>query len=263
MDHSELMYGHSAVAIAVILFFTMMLCNELGFRIGRFVQKHSDSEHRTLTSSIQVSVLGLLALMLSFSFSMSMQRFDNRSMALVEEANALENTLLRVRLLPEGYRAPARQLLAQYIDLRVAMGQVAIVEESQRNEFNTQIAGLRQDLWALTVDATDADPRAVTTGAFVQALNAVVAAQGKHDALHNMHVPEPVLFLLFFVLLSSGSMIGYSSGLGGKRVVAPVMLVALLVTLIVYAILDIDRPARGYIRVNQAPMLNLQIHELE
>lgn len=263
MNQSELMYSHSAVTIALILFFVMMLSNETGFWVGRFVQKHTDSEQKTLTSSIQVSVLGLLALMLSFTFSMSMQRFDNRSMALVDEVNAVETTLSRVELLPEQYQKPVKTLINKYVDLRVKMGQVAIVEDSQRRNYNREISALRQRLWALTVRATDDDPRAVTTGAFVQSLNAVVAAQGKYNALHDMHVPEPVLFLLFFVLLASGGMMGYSGGLSGKRVIAPVVLVALLVTLIVYVILDLDRPTRGFIHVNQAPMLELQAHLLE
>lgn len=86
MDQQELLYGYSSVAIAVILFIAIVVFNEVGFRVGRFVQVRTDSEVRTLTGSIQASILGLLALLLGFTFSMSMQRFDNRSMALVDEA---------------------------------------------------------------------------------------------------------------------------------------------------------------------------------
>jgi hypothetical protein len=257
------MYSHSAVAIALILFLAMLLCNEIGFQVGRYVQKHSDSDAKSLTSSIQVSVLGLLALMLSFTFSMSMQRFDSRSMALVEEVNAVETTLLRVSLLPPQYQDTAKEVIKKYVDLRVAMREVAITSDTQRKEFNRQLYALQKEIWTVAVQATMEDSRTATTGVFVQSLNAIIAAQVKYDALHDMHVPEPVLFLLFFVLLASGGMMGYSGGLSGKRIVAPVVLVTLLVTLIVYVILDLDRPRRGYIHVNQAPMLELQqrLHE--
>lgn len=53
-------------------------------------------------------------------------------------------------------------------------------------------------------------------------------------------------------------MTGYSSGLHGKRIIAPVVLVALVVTLIAFIIIDLDRPRRGLIQVNQAPLLDLQ-----
>ena len=73
-----------------------------------------------------------------------------------------------------------------------------------------------------------------------------------------MHVPETVLLLLYLVLLASGGIIGYSGGLSGKRIIAPVVLVSLLVTLIVFIIIDLDRPKRGLIKVNLSPLLELQ-----
>ncbi len=59
------------------------------FQIGRFVQNRADTEIKARTGAIQASILGLLALLLGFCFSMSMQRDDNRSQALIEEANAI------------------------------------------------------------------------------------------------------------------------------------------------------------------------------
>ncbi len=130
--------------------------------------------------------------------------------------------------------------------------------QAQRNEYNQQVSALQQELWALAVQATDDDPRAVTTGAFVQSLNAMIDAQGKRNALQEMHVPETVLLLLFIVFIASGAMMGYSGGLSEKRIIAPVVLVSLLVTLIVFIIIDLDRPKRGLIQVNQSPLLELQ-----
>jgi len=72
--------------------------------------------------------------------------------------------------------------------------------------------------------------------------------------LLQMHVPEVVLMLLFVVFTSSGGILGYSSGLSGKRVFAPIVLVSSLITLIVFIIIDLDRPKRGLIQVNQAVM---------
>ena len=71
-------------------------------------------------------------------------------------------------------------------------------------------------------------------------------------------MPETVLLLLFIVFIASGGMMGYSGGLSGKRIIAPVVLVSLLVTLIVFIIIDLDRPKRGLIQVNQSPLLELQ-----
>jgi hypothetical protein len=257
MFQSNILYSHSSVEIAAILFVVMVAFNEIGFQIGRYVQKHTDSEIKTLTGSIQASILGLLALLLGFTFSMAMQRYDSRSMAVIDEANALGTTLLRVKLLPQQYQPEVYKLLGEYVDLRIAVGKLDITRSSERDQHNRQVLGLQHTLWAIAVQATNDDPRAVTTGAFVKSLNDVIDMQGKRSALLQMHVPEAVLLLLFVVFVSSGGMIGYSGGLSGKRIVAPVVLVSLLITLIVFIIIDLDRPRRGLIQVNQSVLLEL------
>lgn len=92
----------------------------------------------------------------------------------------------------------------------------------------------------------------------MSSLNAVFDTQDKRDALLHLHVPESVMLLLFIVFVSSGGMMGYSSGLSGKRIIMPVVLVSLLITLIVFLIIDLDRPRRGLIEIDQSAMLELQ-----
>lgn len=258
MDQQELLYGYNSVAIAVTLFIAIILFHEVGFRIGRFIQSRTDDEVKALTGSIQASILGLLALLLGFTFSMSMQRFDGRSMALIDEANAIGSAVLRVQLLPVKYQNDAHQYLQKYIELRVAIGQLDLTQRAQRDTYNKKIAALQNELWSLAILATNDDPRPVTTGAFVKSLNDVIDIQGKRNALLQMHVPEVVLILLFVVFISSGGILGYSGGLTGRRIVAPIVLVSLLITLIVFIIIDLDRPKRGVIQVNQSVMIELR-----
>lgn len=257
MNQQELLYGYSSIAIVIVLFLTMILFNEGGFRIGRFVQVRTDNEVKALTGSIQGSVLGLLALLLGFTFSMSMQRFDNRTMALIDEANAIGTAVLRIELLPDEYQVDATALFEEYIEQRVAIGTIDLTMHDERSAYNKKIIGLQNKLWSLAIAATNDDPRPVTTGAFVKSLNDVIDSQGKRNALLQMHVPEVVLILLFIVFISSGGFMGYSAGLSGKRVFAPIILVSLLITLIVFIIIDLDRPKRGLIQVNQSVMIEL------
>ena len=258
MNQIEILYPYSSVAIVAALFVVMITFNELGFQCGRFVQEHTNSELKALTGSIQASMLGLLALLLGFTFSMAMQRYDSRSMALIEEANAIGTATLRVQLLPQRLQAPTRELLAEYVELRIAAGKLDITQSRARDRENSKIADLQHALWSLAVEATNEDPRAVTTGAYVNSLNSVIDMQGKRNALLRLHVPESVLLLLFVVFVASGGMMGYSSGLTGRRIVMPIVLVSLLITLIVFLIIDLDRPRRGLIQINQDALHELQ-----
>ncbi len=258
MDQPELLYGYNSLVIVTLLFVAIVVFNEVGFRVGRFVQARTNSEIKSLTGSIQASILGLLALLLGFTFSMSMQRFDNRSMALIDEANAIGTATLRIQLLPEQYQADAERLFRDYVGLRVDIGQVDLTKTADRERYNDEIVRLQNELWALAIAATEADPRPVTTGAFVNALNQVIDSQGKRNALLQMQVPEVVLILLFLVFISSGGIMGYSAGLTGERMFAPIVLVSLLITMIVFLIIDLDRPKRGLIQVDQSVMVELR-----
>ena len=257
MNQSELLYGYNSVIIVAVLFIAIVLLNEVGFRIGRFVQSSTDSEVKSLTGSIQASILGLLALLLGFTFSMSMQRYDNRSMVLIDEANAIGTAILRIELLPEQFRPEANALFKDYVSLRVDIGQLDLTKTDERNVYNKKITHLQNRLWSLAISATEIDPRPVTTGAFIKSLNDVIDSQGKRNALLQMQVPEVVLILLFIVFISSGGIMGYSAGLSGKRMFAPIVLVSILITLIVFIIIDLDRPKRGLIQVNQSVMIEL------
>ena len=263
MEQQQILYNFPSIAITAILFVLIIMCNEIGFRIGRYVQNRTDDEIKTLTGAIQASVLGLLALLLGFTFSMSMQRYDNRSQALISEANAIGTAMLRVELLPEEYQSRASHMLQRYVDLRIALGKIDLTRREDRKKYNTQISELQNKTWSLAVKAAREDPRPVTTGAFITSLNEMIDSQGKRSALIQMHVPEIVLLLLFLVFIASGGILGYSSGLSGKRVVAPTIMVSFLIALIVFIIIDLDRPKRGLIQVDQSSMMILKENQNE
>jgi hypothetical protein len=76
-------------------------------------------------------------------------------------------------------------------------------------------------------------------------------------ALDN-HVPDVVVFLLFWTSVVALGFVAYGSGLEGRRRIWTTSIVALLFSLVLTIILDIDRPRRGLVQVNQDSMLRLQ-----
>ncbi len=258
MQSQDFLYNYSSLAIVTVLFLLIIIFNETGFKAGRFIQNRTDEEIKSLTGAIQASILGLLALLLSFTFSMSMQRYDNRSLSLIDEANAIGTTQLRVELLPAQHQEKATELLRKYIELRIAIGTVDLTRQQERNQYNQASIHLQSQLWALAVQAAQDDPRPVTSGAFINALNTMIDSQSRRNALLQMQVPAVVLILLFIVFISSGGILGYSSGLSGRRVTAPTVMVSFLISLIVFIIIDLDRPKRGLIQIDQGMMQSLK-----
>jgi purine-cytosine permease-like protein len=79
------------------------------------------------------------------------------------------------------------------------------------------------------------------------------------DAAYSNTVPPVVLVLLFGAIIFTGLLVGHSFGRAGRRHVLTATIFALLVTLVVSVILDLDRPRRGVIRENVGPLENLRL----
>jgi drug/metabolite transporter (DMT)-like permease len=74
------------------------------------------------------------------------------------------------------------------------------------------------------------------------------------DAILRRHVPEAVLVVLFGVLLIVAAVLGYAGGLDGNRPALATVAMFVLVVAVVFIIIDLDRPKRGFIQVSQESM---------
>lgn len=252
------MYSVNSLLIAGVLFATMAIAIEVGNRIGGINRKSASESTKTHVNAIQASVLGVLALLLGFTFSLALQRFDSRSEAVVEEANAIGTTYLRARLLPTSVRSEVQKLLHRYVNFRVEAGAVSLVSEPERQALVTQANQVLDVLWECARQAAEEAPNPVTSGLFIQSLNDTIDAFGRRDAALSRHVPEIIWFLLFGTLLLTGGVVGYSSGVAGHRAPAVTFILVLLIVVLTFVIIDLDRPRRGLIQVDQTSFLQLQ-----
>src|SRR6187551_2897108 len=105
-----------AVLLTVALFAGMMMCLEIGRRIGT-VRLAQDPEGLARgASAAEGAVFALLGLLLAFTFSGAASRFEDRRWYIDSEANAIGTAYLRLDLLPEEARAPLRELFRRYTD---------------------------------------------------------------------------------------------------------------------------------------------------
>jgi hypothetical protein len=254
----EYLYGYNSILIVAVLFVFIQLAQEVGYRIGRHHQRNTDKDVKAQTNTIQAGTLGLLALILGFAFNMSVQSYNNRSKAVINEANAIGTALMRTHLLPTPFDSLTHLQLQQYIDLRLALSNTNYAMVTEQEALATKTEALQRSLWDQAVKAARIDPNPVTTGSFITALNHVVVTHNERNALLAMHVPEVILYLLFMVFIMSGALIGYGSGLGQRRTNLPSALLSFMICLVVFIIIDLDRPVRGIVKVDQHSLKRLK-----
>ncbi len=248
------MYALNSVLIAALLFLAIIVAHEIGMKIGANYLEKTDSDVKSQTSAIQGGILGMLALILGFTFNMSIQRYDARSSAEVEEANAIGTAQLRAALLPDPFRQQAQEAIVNYIDLRLESSHVDLTRREERKRLNARTGALQQRIWDIGVAAADVSPNPVKTGYFLTAVNDLIDAQGSRLDVLQRHVPPAIFYLLFIFFMATGALIGYSSGLGRRRSRVPALILNLLICLLVFIIIDLDRPRRGIIEVRQDSM---------
>jgi hypothetical protein len=254
----EIMYDQSSILITLVLFACILLVIEVGFRLGRRLPVATAESIKPQINAILAAVLGVLALLLGFTFSLALQRYDSRSQAAVDEANAIGTAYLRAQLLPASMRAQVGALLRDYLDFRIQAGDVNLAAPSTREPLLHKASQITEQLWLYARQAAEQDGRSVTSGLFIQSLNDLIDSYGRRDAALSRHVPEVVFFLVFATFLMAGSILGYASGIAGVRAPFATIMMAALIVLLVFLIIDLDRPRRGLIQVSQRSLEDLQ-----
>ncbi|MBK5207706.1 MAG: hypothetical protein JJD98_20675 [Polaromonas sp.] len=144
------------------------------------------------------------------------------------------------------------------LDARIQEGRINTTDTAGRASPQLQANLMATQLWGHAVRAAEEDGRPVTSGLFIQSLNELIDAYGTRNASLDRHVPEIVLFLMFATIVMTTATLGYASGIVGHRVTLAAFVLVMLIALVVFLIVDLDRPRRGIIQVSQESLLNLQ-----
>lgn len=255
---TELLYDVDAGRLALMLLAGMLALIEAGYRLGRRRAGALPAGTREHINGIQSAMLGVLALLLGFTFSLALQRYDSRADAVVDEANAIGTAWLRTQLLPAPLQASARLQLRDYLDLRLRTARQPLPDAGAQDPARPQAGPLQQQLWDAAVSAAQAAPQSQPAALYLASLNEMFDSQGRRDASVRRHVPELALWLLALTFLIAGATVGYACGVAGHRPSLASLAMVTLIVVLVFIILDLDRPRRGLIQVTPTALQQLR-----
>ncbi len=235
--------------VASILCFlvAMVVCLEAGRRLA--VRRAKRGNEVVGSAAIEGAVFGLLGLLIAFTFSGAATRFDTRRDLIVEEANNIGTAYLRVDMLPASAQPPMRELFRRYLDARLAVYRKLPDVDAAREELKVA-NGLQKDIWDLAVTSSKQSETTAASMLLLPALNQMIDITTTRTVAAYTHPPAMIYVMLTILAMVCAFMAGYGMSSKTKRPWVHILGFALIMTLALYVIVDMEFPRFGFIRIN-------------
>jgi hypothetical protein len=213
-----------------------------------------DQNRKEQMAAIRDALFVLVSLLLGFTLALVAPRYAERRSLLIDEANAIGTTFLRAETLPQPHRDQVQQLLRQYVDARLDLGDAGL-DAARGEEAIRRSKQIQTRLWRDLVDITRTDRSAVTT-AYMNALNETLDLHEKRVSAIENRIPLSIWLLIFSVSMITVFTRGLT--LSG-RFWLTLLLAPLTIAIVISLIADLDTSGSGVIRLDQGAMQRLKI----
>ena len=249
MDYQPLVHI-PAYILAVPYFLLLVFLNWLGHKYRNYQRKIHPERKVLGFGTIEGSLLGLMALLLSFSFNISASKYEGRKEVIIAEANNIGTVILRCDLYPDSVRNPLRADLKNYLESRIRY-----YEAGDNQEFieKALVVGdsITAVIWKRAADYARKTGSTPATLQMVPALNAMIDIVTTREAGRRAVFPRLILNILLLLTLISSFLTGYSSKSPERKKVL-IFAFALMTTLTLYLVIELDRPRQGLINLSKS-----------
>ena len=239
-----------AALVALGLFFGILVFLEVGRRLGERRVADDPEGARNGIGAVEGAIFGLVGLLIAFTFSGGANRFDERRALVVQETNAIGTAYLRLDLLPEGAQPALRDLFRRYLDARIAAYRRLPDFDAAKAKLQESIR-LQNAIWSRALAAgtsKGAAPDAVNL--LLPALNEMIDITTTRTTAAALHPPMVIYLMLVLLTLAAALMAGYGMAGAKRRSWTHMLAFALVMSLAVYVIVDLEYPRLGLIRVD-------------
>jgi hypothetical protein len=232
----------------------VLVAAEIGFRIGIWLQRRDPESGKTpMTGAVVGGMLGLMAFLLAFSIGIVIGQHNGRKAMVVTEANAVGTAYLRAGFLEEPDRISTRDLLQEYVEVRLA----AAADETQFEYALTRSEEIHGELWSIVEANVWQGQESAIMALTVDSINEVIDVHSLRLAAVDLRLPRLLGVVLYAATLLSFLLVGVASSADGKRDPFTVLLFALAFVAVLMLVVDLDRPQEGLLTVSQTALSDL------
>ena len=246
-------YSGDARVFGVFVFVLLLAVFTIGYVVGARIDDVRGKTFDDAFKSTQTAILGLSALILGFTFSLAAQRYDGRRALVSQEANAIGTTYLRADYLPPAPERRFRTLLRNYTAVRIDHYRT-FGEQDDDVRSLAATARYQNELWAISATAGRADSSNVQLAQLTQSLNDTIDISAQQETRLGSRIPSSMLGFVVLMVSINALLQGFGFGRSKHLKVGVSLGYLILMSLVVFTIVDLDRPQRGLIKVNLKPL---------
>ncbi len=251
MEPIGILYGTPTWVTFLVTAVIGLIAMEGGIRLG---QRRTDPEpEQGPVDTLTGGTVGLLAFLLAFAFSIAAARFDTRSDLVVAEAQSTRAAFLYASLLPSPHRERSRQVLEEYVAIRVE----GVKHVEKRRAAIQRSSEIHHQLWADVQALAAADPENAALSSFADAVVALIAAHQERLAKAPGRLPPFVWWSLYLLAVAALMSLGYQLGLARSRRPVVALFGVLALAVVVTMIMDLDRGQQGFLTVSQQALADV------
>ncbi|MCU0377913.1 MAG: hypothetical protein MUC78_06590 [Bacteroidales bacterium] len=201
------------------------------------------------------TTLALLAFMLAFTFQIVTNRYDTRKQLLLDEVTNIRTTYLRAGLLSEPFNSGTKELLTEYVDLRIQLAE----DSSKLRSALARSHAILDQLWDYAEELAAQDRSSEVYALYTQSLNDIYDNFNQRITMtFEYRIPKIVLWVLIIITFFSMLSLGYHFGISGKGSYRINILLSVIFAVVMFLILALDRPEKGFSKLSQKPVYSLQ-----
>jgi hypothetical protein len=260
MSNTEMILA--LVFAMAILFAAMMLFLELGRGIALRRKRLGSQGAANGLGAVEGAIFGLMGLLIAFTFSGAGERFQHRRDLITQETNAIGTAWLRIDLLPADTQPAMRQLFRDYLDARLAIyDRISAADSDGARAATARSVELQGKIWQLAVTASGARDRNTVSPMVLPALNDMFDITTTRAVAAESHPPPIIYAMLLGLALLCSMLAGYDMAESESRNWIHTIGFALIMTIALYVIVDLEFPRLGFIRIDRADHILIEMRQ--
>lgn len=258
MFRNDFLYRLDTAWICLVFFLSIILMAYLGKIVGdKFYFSRVKKEDIDLKSlrSIEAGLFGMFSLLMGFTFNFAANRYEITKDVLLKEANAIGSAIMMTELYEEADRTEFRKEFRIYLESLIHLYNVGI-DQHARQPILEKVKTSGFKIWEHASKLSHNNKNEIASKHMIPTLKQLFEAGYDRQTAIRSRLPDMVLIMLYITSTSCVFLAGYTTRHIKAKEKFLILIFATISTLVLFIILDYDRPLRGLItdRISEETM---------